>query len=50
MIKQEVKGAVKSEIKSEQAAASTVNLEIDSSEYEEQFEVMAMGVVTDELP
>lgn len=53
VIKQEVKGVVKTEsiksehyeVKSEQGA-----MEIDATEYEVQFEVMAMGVVADELP
>ncbi len=46
MIKSE--GIIKSEhagVKSEQAG-----MEIDAREYEVQFEVMAMGVVADELP
>ena len=43
---------VKSEvIKSENAAAQQeAEIEIDPAEYEPQFEVMAMGVVADELP
>ena len=56
MIKQETKGGVKAEfvkredgtlVKSEAAAQDS---EINSAEYEEQFEVAAMGVVADELP
>ena len=42
-----VKAEVKSEIKHEAAIAT---LEIDAADFEERFEVMAMGVVADELP
>jgi len=50
IIKQEPKGlAVKTEgVKSE--TLKTEEMEIDVAEYEERFEVMAMGVVADELP
>ena len=59
VIKQEVKGAgVKAEmVKDEdgqmvkvESAAQALNPEIDAAEFEEQFEVAAMGVVADELP
>ena len=39
---------VKSEVKSE--AALQIEEDIDPSEYETQFEVMAMGIIADELP
>ena len=53
MIKQETKGVVKTEgIKSENCDIKSEQgtMEIDATEYEVQFEVMAMGVVADELP
>ena len=36
-------------VKNESAAAE-ISQEIDATEYEAQFEVMAMGIVADELP
>ena len=39
---------VKSEVKNE--AAPQIEEDIDPSEYETQFEVMAMGIIADELP
>ena len=54
IIKQEPKNLndarIKKEMKSEVVKAEHAGLEIDVSKYEEQFEVMAMGVVADELP
>lgn len=58
VLKQEAKGVVKSEIiktevKSESAAADqtqTNEAEINVADYEGMHEVMAMGVVADELP
>ena len=55
VIKQETKGVVKTEggIKSENGIKSEhaqMGEQINAEEYEDQFEVMAMGIVADELP
>lgn len=52
MIKKEVKSEVKSEtLKSEIVKAETEDsTDIRAEDYEQKFEVMAMGIVADELP
>ena len=41
---------IKSESATDAIKSEQVGMEIDASEYEVQFEVMAIGVVADELP